>query len=175
MDLFWKTLKVVTAAFKLTSPDEWLEKDIENIWKYHRKTVFRFLHLGLDHLGCPGRTLQNGWHAGPRSPARSWIPLPGWRSGKFSTHLNSIRLMRDFGFALVYPRACLVALVFAPLLVETYDQMLVWQPARAHITDFFSEPVILAFGVHTCVRISLARAQWCGKDWKQRKDLPARI
>ena len=52
--------------------------------------------------------------------------------------------MCDFGFALVYPRACLVALVFAPLLVETYDQMLVWQPARAHIT----EPVILAFGVH---------------------------
>lgn len=54
--------------------------------------------------------------------------------------------MRDFGFALVYPLACLVALVFAPLLVETYDQMLVWQPARAHIT----EPVILAFGVHMC-------------------------
>ena len=54
--------------------------------------------------------------------------------------------MRDLGFALVYPRACLVALVFAPLLVETYDQMLVWQPARAHITDFFLNLSYLLLG-----------------------------
>ena len=32
------------------------------------------------------------------------------------------------------PRVCLVALVFAPYLADTYDQTLVWQPARAHNT-----------------------------------------